>query len=128
MDEICLALLTKINSLSVGNYVIFYEDELIDVIANDSEKNRETLEAALKKLVNCGCIDVKYARNSTFCIAWRKSFTPAPKPTPQFIGGSAPATRNANSYKTYAITALFSFLGGTIGSIIAGTIFALALR
>lgn len=123
MDEICEALSARIYSASNGGYSVFYEDELMEVFPSEDERNRETLEAALKKLVKCGCIDVKYAKNSAFCIAGYKKFSP-PAPVPeeeQLKDGDGPDLK-----KIYLLSLICGFAGSAVGAMVAGLIFAFA--
>ncbi|MGN1373101.1 MAG: hypothetical protein ACI4VK_03520 [Candidatus Coproplasma sp.] len=121
MDDILLALSSLLESSGTDGYKIFYEDELIEVFPDDL-RNRETLEAALKKLTSDGYIDVKYARGEVFCIAVLKKYE-----QPEEVGNDCkevlPAKPvNANSVYIYAAVA--AFLGGMIGGCITAIIAA----
>lgn len=124
MDEICEALTNKICSMAGNGYGIFYEDELLDAFPGDENKDRETLEAALKKLVKGGYIDVKYARGSAFCLLGIKKFE-APKELPEEIETEAAVEANYDK-KLWAANFVAAFLGGAVGSIICGLIFLFA--
>lgn len=73
MEEICNALSAKLGESGTGVYTVFYEDELLDALPEDV-RNRDTLEAALKKLNNGGYIDVRYARGSAFCLSFIRPY------------------------------------------------------
>ena len=75
MDEIYRALCEKFAEADIGRYTVFYEDELLEVFP-ENERTRDALEAALTRLTNEGCIDVRYARGPAFCLAYLKPFTP----------------------------------------------------
>lgn len=84
MDEIYIALCNKLSEAGTGKYSVFYEDELMDVFP-ENERGRDALEAALTRLSREGCIDVRYARGTAFCLAYLKPFVPAerePLPAP----------------------------------------------
>ena len=49
MEEICSALSAKLSE-AAGVYAVFYRDELLDVLPEDS-RDRETLEAAIFPIV-----------------------------------------------------------------------------
>lgn len=122
MEEICNNLSAALCQAGLGGYKIFYEEELCDCLP-DSMRNRETLEAALKNLSECGCIDVKYARGSTFCIASLKKYeAPAPEKqvaeTPANLDGPKPAVK----LKTYLTVSLCAFLGGAAGGAVAAVL------
>lgn len=123
MDEICEALSAKICSASNGGYSVFYEDELLEVFPCGDEKNRETLEAALKKLIRCGCIDVKYAKNCAFCIAGYKKYAP-----PDEAAAEPPSTDGDGTdlKKIYFLSLACGFAGSALGAMIAGLILAFA--
>jgi hypothetical protein len=116
MDEICEALATKIYTSSRGGYAIFYEDELFDEIEKAEDKNRETLEAALKKLSTNGFIEIKYARGNAFCMAGlkpyeRKEATPTPQVVEAYDGG--------NCKKALLYSSLGALVGGMLGGVIS---------
>lgn len=118
MEEICSALSAKLGESGTGVYTVFYEDELLDALP-ESSRNRDTLEAALKKLNNGGYIDVRYARGSAFCLSfirpyvWEKpeenieTVQPEPKAHP------LPAIPKI----AYLLLALCSFFGGLAGGL-----------
>ncbi len=122
-----IALSAKIGEAGKGAYAIFYEDELAEALPDDL-KNRETLEAALKKLVSDGCIDVKYARGNVFCIASLKDFTvedsheETPCDTPAVQAAVQPAEEEplpSLPKKLYAAVALSAFAGGAFAGAFA---------
>jgi hypothetical protein len=115
MDEICEAIAAKIYNDTKGGYSIFYEDELFDEMPEGSDKNRETLEAALKRLVNGGFIDVKYARGNAFCVAGLKPYERA-NVTEKLQYTHEYATINLNKITLYAA------IGGLVGGLISGAI------
>lgn len=123
MDEICQLLSEKIFAATGGGYGVFYEDELLDLIPED-ERTRETLEAALKKLVKCGCIDVKYAKGSAFCMSGLKTYEPPAEDTP--TGNITPQKPQALSErektKFYLSVFFLAFAGGALGSFLCGLI------
>lgn len=97
---------------------MFYEDELLDVIPDD-ERTRETLEAALKKLVKCGCLDVKYAKGSAFCMAGLKQYEP---PTQEPAAPTPTRSERESDTKFYITAFLLAFAGGALGSFLCGLI------
>lgn len=123
MDEICEALSARIYSASNGGYSVFYEDELLEIFPSEDERNRETLEAALKKLIKCGCIDVKYAKNSAFCIAGYKKFSP-PAPVP--VQEQPQDEERPDLKRIYLLSLVCGFAGSAVGAMIAGLIIAFA--
>lgn len=120
MDEICTALSNKIYSCTREGYGIFYEDELLDALP-EGDRTRETLEAALKKLVNGGYLDVKYAKGSAFCMSGLKPY----EALPEEIAPSRPAVEATPdlSKGLFALAFIISFLGGALGSFLCGLIF-----
>lgn len=112
MEEICKALSARLEEAGKGGYKVFYEDDLLDALP-EGERNRETLEAALKKLNNGGYVDVKYARGSAFCIAVLNSYAPpAPEETFDCVEDEEKGKPNG---KYYCAVCLCAFLGGAIG-------------
>jgi hypothetical protein len=116
MDEICEALATKIYAASRGGYAIFYEDELFDEMPDGADRNRETLEAALKKLTLNGYIDVKYARGNAFCMAGLKQYEAVKQTTP---AENCNCEQQKINYNRITLNAL---LGGLFGGITGGII------
>ena len=118
MEEICSALSARLSETGTGVYAVFYEDELLDALPETS-RNRDTLEAALKKLNNGGYIDVRYARGSAFCLSfirpyiWEKPIEKTETVQPDKAEQPAPSTPK----KTYLLLALCSFLGGLAGGL-----------
>lgn len=123
MDEICTALSNKIYSCTRDGYGIFYEDELLDVLPED-ERNRDALEAALKKLVKGGYLDVKYAKGSAFCMSGIKPYEPTQEESPPPAALPPVREENAANPKTIIVLALLtSFFGAVLGSLLCGLIF-----
>lgn len=122
MDEICSALFSKLCEGGTGTYRIFYEDELLDELDGEV-RNRETLEAALKRLLNEGCIDVKYARGDAFCIAAVKEFSPPPPPVEKKEEEPLPVIIRESpvqsSVKNYFWVMLSAFCGSLLGGLCA---------
>ncbi|MGN0817724.1 MAG: hypothetical protein ACI4L9_02030 [Candidatus Coproplasma sp.] len=119
MDEICQLISEKIYAATHGSYGVFYEDELLDIIPED-ERSRETLEAALKKLVKAGCIDVKYAKGSAFCMSGLKRFEP---PAEADYPANTRADEGERIGMRFLIAAsVLSFAGGAMGSLLCGLI------
>lgn len=121
MDEIYCALCDKFAETGTGKYSVFYEDELLEIFP-ENERNRDALEAALTRLSSEGCIDVKYARGSAFCLAYLKPFIPpvTEENNPEGIILPSPEMRIQDRKFTIAVFAA-AFFGGAIG----GGIFAL---
>ena len=126
MDDILLSLSSLLYSYGTDGYKIFYEDELTEVFPEDL-RNRDTLEAALKKLVADGCADVKYVRGEVFCIAALKKYEP-----PEEIE-SQNAVENErdeldepklNANRVYIYAAVAAFLGGMLGGCVTAIIAA----
>ncbi len=117
MEEICGALSNKLSE-AAGVYAVFYEDELLDVLPEDA-RNRETLEAALKKLNNGGYIDVKYARGSAFCLSYLRPFEAETRDKQAVNEPPAPTAKAAVPKKIYALVAVCSFFGALAGGLIA---------
>lgn len=121
MEDILVALSALLYNAGTDGYKIFYEDELEEAFPPDL-RNRETLEAALKKLVSDGCVDVKYVRGEVFCIAVLKEYEPTKEPdSPQPEQEEKPAL---NVNKVYAFAALSAFLGGALGGCVTAIIAA----
>lgn len=122
MDEICSALFSKLCEGGTGTYRIFYEDELLDELDGEV-RNRETLEAALKRLLNEGCIDVKYARGDAFCIAAVKEFSPTPPPVEKKEEEPLPVIIRESPVqspvKNYFWVMLSAFCGSLLGGLCA---------
>lgn len=123
MEEMCFALCERIFETCKKGYEIFYEDELTEVLP-EGVKNRETLEAVLKKLVADGCIDVKYARGNAFCIAALKRYEREIKTEdtaavgiPADVQQSAPAA--VFPVTVYIAVAASAFFGSIIPTVVA---------
>lgn len=114
----CRLLCNKIYSSTREGYGIFYEDELLDILPEES-RIREALEAALKQLVNEGYIDVKYAKGNAFCILGLNSYKESEEIT---AAPAAPGTGMARR-KILALIFAAAFAGGVLGSAIMGLIF-----
>lgn len=118
MEEICNALSLKLGEIGTGIYAVFYEDELLDALP-EASRNRDTLEAALKKLNNGGYIDVRYARGSAFCLSfvrpyvWEKPEEKVEAVQPERVEKVAPSYPKM----AYLLLALCSFLGGLAGGL-----------
>lgn len=110
MDEIYAALCAKLSENGTGKYCVFYEDELLDLFPQD-ERTRDALEAALTRLVREGCIDVRYARGSAFCIACLKPFVPRTPLPPAEVAKPAQGGRRA-----LAAVCLAAFAGSALAS------------
>lgn len=123
MDEICVQLSAKLTETAANGYVVFFEEELLEVIPENT-RNRETLEAALKLLASGGYIDVKYARGNAFCIASLKEYILPEMP------GQTETLQSAEECKTqaylpffvYMIVALCAFVGGLAGTLIGAVL------
>lgn len=121
MDEIYRALCEKFAEADIGRYTVFYEDELLEVFP-ENERTRDALEAALTRLTNEGCIDVRYARGPAFCLAYLKPFTPPQdeSDSAEDVTIKAEEARIADRKLTLKVFAA-AFFGGALG----GGIFAL---
>ena len=121
MDEIYSALCEKFAEADIGRYTVFYEDELLEVFP-ENERTRDALEAALTRLTNEGCIDVRYARGPAFCLAYLKPFTPPQdeSDSAEEVTIKAEGARIADRKLTLKVFAA-AFFGGALG----GGIFAL---
>lgn len=121
MDEIYRALCEKFAEADIGRYTVFYEDELLEVFP-ENERTRDALEAALTRLTNEGCIDVRYARGPAFCLAYLKPFTPPQdeSDSAEEVTIKAEEARIADKKLTLKVFAA-AFFGGALG----GGIFAL---
>ena len=119
MEEICRALSDKLKEAGERVYAVFYEDELLDVLPEDT-RNRETLEAALKKLNNGGFIDVRYARGSAFCLSYIRPYEGenATESAPE-LPESEQKISAAVPIKMYIAMAACSFFGGLLGGLCA---------
>lgn len=122
MDDILLALSALLSEAGTDGYKIYYEDELTEVFPEDL-KNRETLEAALKKLVAEGCIDVKYARGEVFCIAVIKPYMP-PNEVESDCVEDLQVKSELNVNRVYIYSAVAAFLGGMLGGCVTAIISA----
>ncbi|MGN1060542.1 MAG: hypothetical protein ACI4QN_02300 [Candidatus Coproplasma sp.] len=126
MEDILLALSSLLYSAGTDGYKIFYEDELTEVFPEDL-RNRETLEAALKKLVSDGCVDVKYVRGEVFCIAVLKKYEP-PKELENQDEEDSERCENGEQKlsvkKVYVCAAVAAFLGGMLGGCVTAIIAA----
>lgn len=119
MEEICKLLSDRLREAG-GKYTVFYEDDLLDEIPEDM-RNRDTLEAVLKKLHTEGCIDVKYARGNAFCIAFKKPFE-SDKEEPDAVAESTPCVKTDKTSKRQY---LYIFLSAFLGGLLSGGICAL---
>ncbi len=121
MDEIYCALCDKFAEVSSGKYCVFYEDELLEVFPED-ERNRDALEAALTRLSSEGCIDVRYARGSAFCLAYLKPFVPAEpeQNAPDPASTVCPARKKTFALAVFAAAFFGGALGGGILALIGG--------
>lgn len=119
MDEICSALFSKLCEGGTGTYRIFYEDELLDELDGEV-RNRETLEAALKRLLNEGCIDVKYARGDAFCIAAVKEFSPPPPPVEKKEEEPLPVIIRESPVQSHVKNYFWVMLSAFCGSLLGG--------
>lgn len=125
MDEIYEALATKIFAAGNGGYQIFYEDELFDAFPDECEKNRDTLENVLKKLIKDGYVEVRYARGNAYCMKGLKKFERAKEETP--LPPTAVPTQQTPLFpfkKIYLYAALSALTGGALGGLIGGLIAA----
>ncbi|MGN1103422.1 MAG: hypothetical protein ACI4QI_00970 [Candidatus Coproplasma sp.] len=122
MDDILLALSAWLVGNGTDGYKIYYEDELTEVFPEDL-RSRETLEAALKKLIAEGCIDVKYARGEVFCIAVIKPYSP-PDDGENCGEERLPAATPINANRVCIYSALAAFLGGMLGGCVTAIIAA----
>lgn len=118
MEEICKLLSDRLREAG-GKYTVFYEDDLLDEIPEDM-RNRDTLEAVLKKLHTEGCIEVKYARGNAFCIAFKKPFETDKGETP-----TVESTPSVDKDKTNAKQCLYFFLSAFLGGLLSGGLCAL---
>ncbi|MGN0823648.1 MAG: hypothetical protein ACI4MB_01115 [Candidatus Coproplasma sp.] len=126
MEDILLSLSSLLYSCGTDGYKIFYEDELTEVFPEDL-RNRETLEAALKKLVADGCVDVKYVRGEVFCIAVLKKYEPPEEIESQDAEEDERDEYNEpkpNANKVYICAAVAAFLGGMLGGCVTAIIAA----
>lgn len=114
MDDILLALSSLLISSGTDGYKIFYEDELTEVFPEDL-RNRETLEAALKKLVADGCVDVKYVRGEVFCIAVLKEYKPSEEVECDDCKEAKQVKYELSANRVYIYAAVAAFLGGMLG-------------
>ena len=121
MEEICNALSAKLSEIGTGVFAVFYEDELLDALP-ETDRSRDTLEAALKKLNNGGYIDVRYARGSAFCLSFIRPYV-LEKPQEEKAETVQPETQEISSpatfKKAYLLLGLCSFLGGLVGGLCA---------
>ena len=117
MEQLCRDFCSKIYSSTRDGCGIFYEDEFLDILP-EGERTREVVEATLKKLMNEGYIDVKYAKGSAFCIAGLKPYVeicPAAE-------GIKPAVPQGGA-KKHVLNFAAAFAGGALGSLLCGVIF-----
>lgn len=119
MEEICKLLSDKLREAG-GKYTVFYEDDLLDEIPEDM-RNRDTLEAVLKKLHTEGCIEVKYARGNAFCIAYKKPFE-SEKGEANEVVERAPVSKDKPNAKQCFYFFLSAFLGGLLSGGICAVI------
>lgn len=121
MEEICNALSDKLGEAGTGVYTVFYEDELLDVLPETS-RNRDVLEAALKKLNNGGYIEVRYARGSAFCLSFlrpyvmEKTTEEIEEVSGELIKDCAPCETSLTK-SAYVLIGLCSFFGGLLGGV-----------
>lgn len=120
MEDILLALSSLLFKAGTGGYKIFFEDEMLEAFPEDL-RTREALEAALKKLAQDGCVDVKYVRGDAFCIAALKEYLP---PEEGKTEESENATPSHDCKKVYIISALSAFLGAAVGGCVTAIIAA----
>lgn len=119
MDEICSAILGRINELCcVGNFIILEEDELYACFPDGAERTRANLESALRKLKAGGFIELRYDRGDVFCLS------PLRK---QEKIQEEPATADKRPDMKYwaagaAVLAAAALAGGFMGGIAAGLI------
>ena len=118
VEQICRLICNKIYTSPREGYGIFYEDELSDILPEQS-RTRETLEAVLKQLMNGGYIDVKYAKGNAFCIMGLKNYEEAEEQPPL----PAPTHKKHPYAKMVALACAAAFTGGAVGSFICGMIF-----
>ncbi|MDE7300762.1 MAG: hypothetical protein K2N47_01185 [Clostridia bacterium] len=119
MEEICKLLSERLREAD-GKYTVFYEDDLLDEIPEDM-RNRDTLEAVLKKLHTEGCIEVKYARGNAFCIAYKKPFETDEGDKNTTVETTPALTAERADKKQY----LYVFLSAFFGGLLSGGICAL---
>lgn len=118
MEDILTALSSLLSAAGTGGYKIFFEDEMLEVFPEDL-RTRETLEAALKKLAQDGCVDVKYVRGDAFCIAVLKEYRP---PEEETVGENQARPSSPGLKKAYLLSALSAFLGAAAGGCVAAVI------
>ncbi len=116
VEQLCRAIFNKIYSSTREGYGIFYEDELLDILPEDM-RTRETLEAALKQLVNGGNIDVKYAKGNAFCIMGLKALEESAEPAQIAV-----PLRRGRKWIYAALVFAAAFAGGSLGGLVAGII------
>lgn len=123
MDEICIALSKKLSEVAENGYTIFFEDELLELIPENT-RNRETLEAALKLLTSGGYIDVKYARGNAFCITSLKQYLPpeTPEETAPLQVEKIEKTEAYLPFFAYILVVFCAFFGGLAGSLIGAVL------
>lgn len=118
-----VALSSFLNKTGTGGYKIIFEDEMLEAFPEDF-RTRETLEAALKKLSQDGCVDVKYVRGDAFCLAFLKDYLP-PCEDRQAEAKACEVCDSPyphNIKKLCLITAVSAFLGAAAGAVIAAVI------
>lgn len=116
MDEICCAVLNKLNQLGeIGNFIIVEKGELFEVLPETEENKSHAVESALKKLRTDGYIEIRYSRGDVFCLAPLKKIEVTEQ---QAIAKTADfSKKNAT---IYAVCCFFgSFLGGLLACLIA---------
>ncbi len=118
VEELCRLICNKIYSSTREGYGIFYEDEFLDILPEEN-RTRETLEAALKQLVNGGYIEVKYAKGNAFCILGLNNYEEPKEVLPPVAVESAPKPHK----KFLAWIFAAAFAGGALGGIVTGLIF-----
>ena len=118
MEELYSALSAKLSEAGTGVNAVFYEDELLDVLP-ENMRNRETLEAVMKKLNDEKYIDVRYARGSAFCLSFIRPYVAKVPEEEVSIQPPAQPEKSVASMpkRAYAMLALCSFLGGLIGGL-----------
>lgn len=118
-----VALSSFLNKTGTGGYKIIFEDEMLEAFPEDY-RTRETLEAALKKLSQDGCVDVKYVRGDAFCLAFLKDYLP-PCGDERAEADDCEVCDRPYSYSRKMlclITAVSAFLGAAAGAVVAAVI------
>ncbi len=118
-----VALSSFLNKTGTGGYKIVFGDEMLEAFPEDY-RTRETLEAALKKLSQDGCVDVKYVRGDAFCLAFLKDYVPPREDerTEAKVCEACGSPRPHNAKILCLITAVSAFLGAAAGAVVAAVI------